>query len=208
MGRRLDPGACGSPLNSGDSNVQQRTAQVYDDAGRPVGTTPAQYFIQHIVHLYKNGTFADADDWLACPAGQNTAEAPTSYLGMLLQTFLRPAAPAPPEAPGPMRSRPGICPSSWIQAVSQLNCGLVWLPLRRAVGREPVTLDADAYYGAVADTYTLERLVAQGGVRLAATLNDIFDSGAAPAANGIAVALGHYSPAGRVFEIALDPEWA
>jgi hypothetical protein len=68
-----------------------------------------------------------------------------------------------------------ICPYSWSQATNALNCDIVW-PQELAVmsGEEPLQLDTPEYAGVIEKRMLVEKLLAQGGIRLAGVLNYLF----------------------------------
>jgi hypothetical protein len=74
-----------------------------------------------------------------------------------------------------------VCPYFWSQPLHDLNCDIVW-PKQFAVKPEedvneearPVELDTPAYAGVIEKHMILEKLLAQGGIRLAGVLNYLF----------------------------------
>ena len=76
-----------------------------------------------------------------------------------------------------------VCPYFWSQPLSALNCDIVWpkqLTLKESGGDESsleiaqVELDTPEYAGVIEKRMLLEKLLAQGGVRLAGVLNYLF----------------------------------
>jgi hypothetical protein len=101
-----------------------------------------------------------------------------------------PAANAPRKKPKP---RPGngppstsdsdsVCPYSWAYTVYGLNCEVVWPSESEVNGNDDEAsslvagpeLDNDEYTGNIEKDWVVEMLLAQGGVRLAGSLNSIF----------------------------------
>jgi len=76
-----------------------------------------------------------------------------------------------------------VCPYFWSQPLSALNCDIVWpkqLTLKESGGNESsletavLELDTPEYAGVIEKRMLLEKLLAQGGVRLAGLLNYLF----------------------------------
>ena len=72
-----------------------------------------------------------------------------------------------------------VCPYFWSQPLSALNCDIVWpkqLTLKGSGGNETEELELDTpeYAGVIEKRMILEKLLAQGGVRLAGVLNYLF----------------------------------
>jgi len=73
-----------------------------------------------------------------------------------------------------------VCPHFWSTPLSALNCDIVWpkeLALHsgnESVEPELLELDTPEYAGAIEQRMILEKLLAQGGVRLAGVLNYLF----------------------------------
>ncbi|KAI0030239.1 phospholipase C/P1 nuclease domain-containing protein [Vararia minispora EC-137] len=94
-----------------------------------------------------------------------------------------------------------ICPHAWAAPIHKLNCDFIWprelddpaYPHMHAVDAENelrdamedygrrgrsgghyLELDTPEYAGAIAERWVVEKLLAQGGIRLAGILNDIF----------------------------------
>ena len=86
-----------------------------------------------------------------------------------------------------------LCPYAWAEPIQALNCGVVW-PAElddpqfathdadeeddafagRAPRKEYLELDTPEYSGKIEKDWLIEKLLMQGGVRLAAILNAIF----------------------------------
>ena len=76
-----------------------------------------------------------------------------------------------------------VCPYSWSQPLAALNCDIIWpkqLTLKESGGNESnletaqLELDTPEYAGVIEKRMLLEKLLAQGGVRLAGVLNYLF----------------------------------
>jgi hypothetical protein len=76
-----------------------------------------------------------------------------------------------------------VCPYFWSQPLSALNCDIVWpkqLTLKESGDNESsleiaqLELDTPGYAGVIEKRMLLEKLLAQGGVRLAGVLNYLF----------------------------------
>jgi hypothetical protein len=76
-----------------------------------------------------------------------------------------------------------VCPYFWSQPLNALNCDIVWpkqLSLKESGGNESsleteeLELDTPEYAGVIEKRMLLEKLLAQGGVRLAGVLNYLF----------------------------------
>ena len=72
-----------------------------------------------------------------------------------------------------------VCPYFWSQPLSALNCDIVWpkeLTLESESSLETARLELDTpeYAGVIEKRMLLEKLLAQGGVRLAGVLNYLF----------------------------------
>jgi len=79
-----------------------------------------------------------------------------------------------------------VCPYFWSQSLSALNCDIVWPKQSESEENEPsldtaaLELDTPGYAGVIEKRMLLEKLLAQGGVRLAGLLNYLFaDQGTA-----------------------------
>jgi len=68
-----------------------------------------------------------------------------------------------------------LCPHAWAAPIHKLNCDVVWTAeLDSPSGDELPQLDKPEYSGKIEDGWVVEKLLAQGGVRLAGILNAIF----------------------------------
>jgi hypothetical protein len=73
-----------------------------------------------------------------------------------------------------------VCPYFWSQPLNDLNCDIVWpkqLTLMESGGDEPLQLDTPEYAGVIEKRMLVEKLLAQGGMRLAGVLNHLFAKG-------------------------------
>lgn len=69
-----------------------------------------------------------------------------------------------------------VCPEYWARETHQVvTCAMVW-PEGFEDNQPPKEVNTAAYFGPIRDNNVIERLLAQGGIRLAATLNSIFAS--------------------------------
>ncbi|SCV69378.1 BQ2448_2398 [Microbotryum intermedium] len=68
----------------------------------------------------------------------------------------------------------GVCPQSWAQETHQTTCARTFPPDYDSQHPIPKELNTKEYYGPIQDSNIIEKLLAQGGLRLAATLNAIF----------------------------------
>jgi len=113
------------------------------------------------------------------------------------------AATAPrrkPSGPPATSDSDTLCPYAWAAPIQALNCGVVWpaelddpqfathdadededededdaaLAAGRAPRKEYLELDTPKYAGQIEKDWLIEKLLMQGGVRLAAILNAIF----------------------------------
>ena len=71
-----------------------------------------------------------------------------------------------------------VCPYFWSRPLNALNCDIVWpkeLDFNlRSVETQSVELDTPAYAGVIEHRMLLEKLLVQGGIRLAGLLNYLF----------------------------------
>ena len=119
---------------------------------------------------------SEADSWLECPP------APESAVDVQW---------APQEVFAPKKSYAGgppltsdsdiLCPYAWTAPIHKLNCDIVWPPEldnletdATVPRREYLELDTRKYAGRIEKEWIVEKLLAQGGVRLAGILNYIF----------------------------------
>ena len=98
-------------------------------------------------------------------------------LGQPPQEVLVGAATAPGRKPSLGNGPPAtsdsdtICPYAWAAPIHALNCGVVWPPERDEGYTE---LDTPEYSGKIEKDWVIEKLLMQGGMRLAGILNAIF----------------------------------
>ena len=73
-----------------------------------------------------------------------------------------------------------VCPYFWSKPLNALNCDIIWpkpLALKESGGDEltaHLELDTPEYAGVIEKRMLLEKLLAQGGIRLAGVLNYLF----------------------------------
>jgi len=119
----------------------------------------------------------DLEDWIRCPEEleftSNATQPQSHQLGGQL-TFLRSSKqPQLDQIPG--------CPLHWSRPIhSDITCSHTF-PSAEPHGKAP-ELATDEYYGWVKNNTIVEKLLAMGGLRLAATLNEIFNDGDNPVA--------------------------
>lgn len=137
------------------------------------------------------GAFSDQVlEWLECPEIAinpngppqpstlniltSALTSPSKLVGAISSAF-RPKVEIQPD--GPL-----VCPYYWSMPLHKLNCDYVWPPVLNftgSVSRPPMprkypTLDTPEYISALDKNLIMERLVAQGGLRLAGILNWLF----------------------------------
>lgn len=132
----------------------------------------------------------DVNDWLICPAiavNPNGPPQPSTFdifssaltspskLVSAISSAFKERIEIQPD--GPL-----VCPYYWSVPLHKLNCEYVWPPVLNftttTASRPPAhkypTLDTPEYMAALDGNLVLERLVAQGGLRLAGILNWLF----------------------------------
>ena len=134
---------------------------------------------------------SEIDEWLTCPPAEESSPRPYPPsekfqqlpLGSLKSTTRvtisgRRRTP-PPDLPP---TDDGIvCPYAWAAPMHELNCEIIW-PLALDENytstvdstNSYLELDTPEYVGAIKDAWLVEKLLAMGGIRLAATLNYLF----------------------------------
>lgn len=103
----------------------------------------------------------DLSKWLACPAE-------TRHVGskLVMQDSDQPIF-SPPESPEPINY---VCPEAWAPEVHRYCCSHVY-PADYDSIKIPRELNTKAYHGKIVDDKVVEKLLAMGGIRLAAVLN-------------------------------------
>jgi len=137
----------------------------------------------------------DYSSWANCPTTgdeNNDSALPGSTQTHLHQTQVArfPSLPDDPSLP--------VCPHYWASGHQDLNCKIIFPPqldtpnphttswlfrmAKSIMDPRPVYMELDTpeYAGRVRDEKVLEKLLAMGGVRLAAVLNDLFDPPTTP----------------------------
>ena len=127
----------------------------------------------------------EIDDWLSCsiPTPESSVVEPEgtwqkvlSGLSSLNTLFKKQGVEINPDGDV-------VCPYFWSQPLSALNCDIVWpkeLTLEESGGYESgleiaqLELDTPEYAGVIEKRMLLEKLLAQGGIRLAGLLNYLF----------------------------------
>jgi hypothetical protein len=142
----------------------------------------------------------DIDGWLSCPGPTALESQSESIFSVVSRAFSNPltlpralvnfvSSAAPPKGVKIIPDGPVICPYDWSVPIHKLNCDYVWPAVfgfngtDAEVGHEedglaecrryPI-LDTKAYLAPLDDNLVLEKLVAQGGLRLAGLLNWLF----------------------------------
>lgn len=121
----------------------------------------------------------EADSWTSCPP--HVPESAVKAEWASPQEVL--AAPRKPKPRGPPETSDSdiLCPYAWAIPINKLNCEIVW-PAEldefetegRAPRRQYLELDTPEYAGSIEKKWIVEKLLAQGGVRLAGILNYVF----------------------------------
>ncbi len=141
------------------------------------------------------GWWADEwQDWSACPVdGDPFPHTPPSRFKLVLQSAVSLAASALPRriqaalgsgellaAPLPIVNAGStgpflpVCPYTWSKPLHTLNCAYVWPPHLETNHFPLIELDTPEYYGKLQDDKVVHKLLAMGGIRLAAVLNSVF----------------------------------
>jgi hypothetical protein len=114
-----------------------------------------------------NKTWAgEVESWIQCPA---VARGGNSDDQTVLQSQWQPSD----------TDDEAVCPWYWASPIHQLTCDWVWpKKLEQPPYNKPqgplLELDTKDYAGKITDEWVVEKLVAMGGIRLAAILNVIF----------------------------------
>ena len=147
---------------------------------------------------------SEADSWLSCPSTSTSLEFDDAFATTQppQEVLVGGAATAPRRKPRPGKGPPTtsdsdtLCPYAWAAPIQALNCGgPVWPPGiddpqfathdldededdalagRRAPRKQYLELDTPEYSGQIEKDWLVEKLLMQGGVRLAGILNAIF----------------------------------
>lgn len=148
-------------------------------------------YIRRIVWEGIRGKWRDElESWVTCPEmAPEPEDTPLSFKQQVLSTWntITGKEPFSLETDDDV-----ICPFAWAEPIHALNCDIVWPPaldeppyshaaLDDVGGRRPpsphpqyLELDTPEYAGVIADQWILEKLLAQGGIRLAGMLNYLF----------------------------------
>ncbi|KAF8962318.1 S1/P1 nuclease [Flammula alnicola] len=119
-----------------------------------------------------NPWVGDTSEWLSCaasaPDSESAITAPASGLLGMDGVEITPDGPT-------------VCPHHWAQPMHKLNCDIVWPkeldepPFNVDLEGVPLLdLDTPEYAGVIEKQMIVEKLLAQGGIRLAGLLNYIF----------------------------------
>ena len=127
----------------------------------------------------------EIDDWLSCPIPspessvvepEDTWQKVLSGLSSFNSLFKRKGVELNPDGDV-------VCPYFWSQPLAALNCDIVWpkqLTFKESEGHESsseaarLELDTPEYAGVIEKRMLVEKMLAQGGVRLAGILNYLF----------------------------------
>ena len=110
---------------------------------------------------------SEVDSWLSCPSAPSFESVRTQLEQAPQQVLVGAATGGPPAT----SDSDTICPYAWAAPIHALNCGVVW-PSELDEGY--IELDTPEYSGKIARDWVIEKLLMQGGVRLAGILNTIF----------------------------------
>ncbi len=69
---------------------------------------------------------------------------------------------------------PVVCPYYWAKPIHKINCDIAWPPALDEDEGELLELDTPEYAGTIERKLIIEKLLAQGGLRLAGILNYVF----------------------------------
>ena len=109
----------------------------------------------------------EVNTWFECRASRATDEEPDFGIPEG-QRVLRGGVEINPDGPV-------VCPYFWASSVHPINCDIAWPPVRfDDDGDSKYELDTDEYAGVIGQRMIVEKLLAQGGVRLAGILNYVF----------------------------------
>lgn len=129
----------------------------------------------------------EIEDWLSCPTStpefslvetESTWQKVLSRFSHFNTLFTKKGVEINPDGDF-------VCPYSWSQSLSALNCDIAWpkeLALQEFEGDElslqkekgTLELDTPEYAGVIEKRMLLEKLLAQAGIRLAGVLNYLF----------------------------------
>jgi hypothetical protein len=100
---------------------------------------------------------SEADSWFTCDESTGSNDAQTVMAGVDIN----------PDGPV-------ICPYHWAKPIHQINCDIAWPPALDDDEDELLELDTPEYAGTIERKLIIEKLLAQGGLRLAGILNYVF----------------------------------
>jgi len=131
----------------------------------------------------------EVQSWAACPESpldvlfdsdvESTDESITDSDQLILSASRPPRRrPTPKPKPAPVPQRPTddsvVCPFHWAKPIHAMNCDFVWPPEMDSDPHPAVELDTLEYSGKIKEEKILKKLLAQGGIRLAAVLNSVY----------------------------------
>ncbi|KAF9525760.1 S1/P1 nuclease [Crepidotus variabilis] len=180
-------GGNGIKVTFGGPNKESDLHQVWDNdiLEKLISRTPSNYtkplpqvkvesalqgnkydpFIRRIVWQGILSTWqSDTVGWLGC--GSSTSSGDTDFISTQ-QDVMTAGVTIDPDTPF-------VCPHFWAQPIHQLNCDIAWIP--DFDDKKIDELDTPAYFGKIEKQFVVEKLLAQGGIRLAGLLNFVFSS--------------------------------
>lgn len=111
----------------------------------------------------------DIESWIFCPD--------TTSLHSLTQSFEQhPLSDSSQAVPIPETDTTLACPYHWAKPIHDLHCQFIWPPALADEHHGTVEVYTPEYMGILKKDKTVERMLAMGGIRLAAILNGIFAS--------------------------------
>lgn len=115
-------------------------------------------YIRQIVWEGLLGSWSDdLLSWPNCPSAPLMTSNPTQYpLGI------------------PPTDDDTVCPYFWAKPIHALNCEIVWPPALDSDDHPAIELDTPEYAGRIEEEMLVGKLLAMGGIRMAAVLNTIF----------------------------------
>jgi hypothetical protein len=121
---------------------------------------------------------SESGSWNSCPRPRVAEFVVDTEWAPSQEVLAGPRKPKPGPGHGPPETSDSdvLCPYAWGAPIHKLNCEIVW-PAEvdePETGQEDPQLDTPEYAGIIEEKWIVEKLLAQGGVRLAGILNRIF----------------------------------
>lgn len=113
----------------------------------------------------------DIESWIHCPDTISS-----HFLTQGSEQHPLPDSPEAHRVPIPETDTTLACPYHWAQPIHDLNCQFIWPPAMADEHHATIEIYTPEYMDILRKDKTVERLLAMGGIRLAATLNGIFAS--------------------------------